>query len=267
MNAFWHAITAAVRESRGLTLAFWWNVALLAGSLAALPFDRRTILGLNPWVKPIKFEISIIVFLVTMALLLHVLIAERVQFKLWLGWIFGIAMIVENTIIAGQAARGVRSHMNFTSPFNSIAFAVMGLFIALNTVAVAALLWAFCTDRLVLPVAELWGIRLGLAMLLAGSVEGVRIVNQAGHTVGAPDGGAGLPFLNWSTLHGDLRVAHFFAIHALQIFWAAGWWLGSSGLPSRGSVAAIWGFAVVYAGGVWWLFAQGLAGRPLLALP
>ena len=37
------------------------------------------------------------------------------------------------------------------------------------------------------------------------------------HTVGAPDGGLGLPIVHWSRKHGDLRIAHFMGMHALQI--------------------------------------------------
>ena len=161
-------------ENRVVMFTTWWNVALLVLSVAALPFDRRRILGLNPWVKPIKFEISVIVFLVTMAVLLSMVgrLGESKKARRFIGWTVGLAMIVENTIIALQSLRGARSHMNFTSVFNGVAFGVMGVFIALNTLAVAVLLVLYLVRRPGLPSSVVWGVRLGLLVVLLGSVEG-----------------------------------------------------------------------------------------------
>ena len=103
-------------------------------------------------------------------------------------------------------------------------------------------------------------------MLLLGSLEGVWLVFHGAHTVGAADGGAGLPFLNWSRGHGDLRVAHFFALHALQLLWGTGWLLGRSRLPTRAATVAMMAGALVYAGGVCLLFAQAMAGHAVIAL-
>ena len=257
---------AAVQGNRGLAWGVWWNVGLLTLSLAAMPVDRRTILGLNPWVKPVKFDVSVIVFLVTMALLLWAL-GDAPQWgsaKVWLGWGFGIAMIVEDTVIALQSARGVRSHMNFSTPLDGALFGVMGVFILLNTLLAAWLLFAWCRTDAGLPPAVVWGIRLGLLMLLAGSVEGVYMVLHGAHTVGAPDGTPGLEFVNWSTRYGDLRIAHFFALHALQIFPLAGMALAALKVREGPQLAGLFGFVAVYSAAVWWLFAQAMHGVPLV---
>lgn len=274
----WRSAWRLGGANRGVMAGVWWNVVLLAGSVAALPLDRRRILGLNPWIKPIKFEISVIVYLLTVALLLQVLgegdgeiwsarkTRVRARLGLALGWGFAVCMIVENTLIAMQSARGMRSHMNVTTLFDGLTYAAMGLFIALNTVLLTVLLGLFFVGKTRLPATEVWGIRLGLAMMLAGSYEGVRMVVNRGHTVGAPDGGAGLPFVNWSTAHGDLRVAHFFALHALQLLWLTGFLLARTPLRPRLATGLLWVFAVLYGSGVWVLFVRAMAGSSVMAL-
>ena len=253
--------------NRGLMLSVWWNVGLLVLSVAVLPFDRRTILGLNPWIKPIKFEVSVILFLLTVAALLAMLgrLGDWPQWRATIAWGIGLSMIVENTTIAMQAARGVRSHMNYSTPFDGVAFGVMGLAIAISTVLLAALLVLFVVTRTGLPPSLTCGIWLGIAAALAASVEGVMMISRYGaHTVGAADGGPGLPFVNWSTSHGDLRVAHFLALHALQIFPATGWLMAQTNLPAWAQTGATIAVAGVYCVVVWMLFAQAVAGRPLL---
>jgi hypothetical protein len=249
-------------------------VALTVGALAALPFDQRRILGINPWIKPLKFDISTLIFLLTMALMLSALgrFGAWSRSRAWLGWGFGVCMIVENAIISLQSARGVRSHMNYSTVHDALLFAVMGLFIALNTALAAWLLALWCwpqvqagsSTRDRLAPAIVWGVRLGLLMLLAASAEGVRIVVNQAHTVGAEDGGPGIVFLNWSTLHGDLRVAHFFALHALQILPLMGIGLAKTRLRNGAQVALLGIAAVGYGGLVWWLFAEAMQGMPLI---
>jgi hypothetical protein len=256
----------SLRQSRGLAVAFWFHVALTVAALAAMPFDSRHILGLNPWIKPLKFDLSTLIYLLTVALMLHALgrLGEWRRSSAWLGWGFGVCMIVENAIISLQSARGVRSHMNFSTVTDALLFAVMGLFIALNTVLATWLLALWCWAKTDLAPAIVWGVRLGLVMLLAASAEGVRIVMNQRHTVGAKDGGPGLTFLNWSTLHGDLRVAHFFALHGLQLLPLAGMALAKTRIPNSAQMTLLGIIAVLYAVVAYGLFAEAMRGVPLL---
>ena len=264
-------LRAALRESTPLRLALWWQLILLAISLLALPFDTRRILGLNPWIKPMKFELSVVLYLLTLALFLYALLRDTVQqsawkrTRLWLGSGFALCMTVENTVIALQSARGVRSHMNYTSLTDGVLFGIMGLFILLNTLLVLWLLVVWCIAHPRVKAATRWGVGFGLGMLLLGSVEGFFIVQHGAHTIGAQDGLDGMPFLNWSRGYGDLRVAHFFAIHALQIFPLAGVLFSTTRWRRSLQILAVCLFAAVYTGGVWWLFAEAMRARPLLA--
>ena len=251
-------------KNPGIALSLWWHIGLLLLGFTALPFDHRQILGLNPWIKPLKFDLSVLIYLATAAVLLSLLAAVPERTRSRIGWTIGLSLLSEDSIISLQSARGVRSHMNYTSAFNGIAFALMGAFILINTAAVARLFLLWIRSRPALPSTLIWGVRLGLATFLAGSLEGFAVVAQAAHTVGAREGGAGLPFVNWSTTHGDLRVPHFFALHTLQLFPLLGWAISRLRWPASVQVSTLFVLVAAYLGAIWELFHQAMSGRPFL---
>ena len=266
LSYYFSVLRTALRENFAMRLGLYIQLALLLFSIVALPFDHRVILGLNPWIKPMKFEISVIIYLLTITLMLYGLGRDGAwrRTRLWLGWGFMLCMAVENGIIAEQSLRGVRSHMNFSTVLDAILFAVMGLFIALNTVLVAVLLVFWCFARTRTEPAVTWGVRLGLLMLLLGSVEGVYMVQHGAHTLGAKDGTPGLPFLNWSRGYGDLRVAHFFALHSLQLLPLIGLALTRTRWRPPVQVTALCLFTVLYVSGLWWLFREAMNSQPFI---
>ncbi len=85
------------------------------------------------------------------------------------------------------------------------------------------------------------------------------------HTVGAPDGGPGLPLTGWSTRHGDVRVPHFIGLHAWQVlplFVRRVLRRGSDRTRTRLAIAAAGLYAAVFVG----LLVQALRGLPALPL-
>jgi hypothetical protein len=75
----------------------------------------------------------------------------------------------------------------------------------------------FTTDFPDLPYYYVWAIRLGIFIFVIFSFQGFVMGSKLTHTIGGPDGGPGIPILNWSTKYGDPRIAHFIGMHALQV--------------------------------------------------
>ena len=241
----------------------WLNAGLAALALLLLPFDHRHVTGALVWAKPLKFSLSIVVYAWTLAWLLASLPTATQRSVRRLSRGVALSMVVEIGVIFVQAARGTTSHYNASSPLNGLLFGLMGVFILLNTVLTAWAVLLAWRHRPAGSAGYAWGVRLGLLVFLVGSVLGGFMIHANQHTVGAPDGGPGLPGLGWSTVAGDLRLAHFLGMHALQALPLLGWALGRW-VPRR-AVALTWLGAVLYAAAVGGLLLQALAGHPLLA--
>jgi hypothetical protein len=94
------------------------------------------------------------------------------------------------------------------------------------------------------------------------------MIGQGAHAVGVPDGGPGLPFVNWSTDGGDLRIAHGMGLHGIQILPLFAYLLGrvKPDLPVGTATAVVFGFASAYGAAAALLLARAVAAQPLLAL-
>ncbi|GAB4399210.1 MAG: hypothetical protein OHK0053_19030 [Microscillaceae bacterium] len=206
-----------------LLVVVGFHLVLFLVCLVLIPFDKTQILGISRWIKPAKFALSIVVYLMTMAYLLSFFPAShwgRAQnYAFW----FALLMLLVIICITIQALRGQPSHFNITSGFNIFIFNVMGLAILINTLMLVLLTIDFFVLPLEMPTDLRWAVRLGLGLMLLGSAEAGLMLRLQQHAVGVMDGGAGLPFLNWSTEGGDLRIAHFVGLHALQILISLVW--------------------------------------------
>jgi hypothetical protein len=243
------------------------HIILLVIMMAIAPFDARQVMGINPWIKPMKFAASIAIYLLTMGWLLYEL-PLREKLKRRVSWALVVTLVIEIVLITLQAARGVTSHFNDATVFDNAVFSVMGASITFNILVAAYVAMMFWRTEAEIPAPYLWGIRIGLTIFVLASLEGFAMVNHSAHSVGLPDGGPGLPIVNWSTKGGDLRVAHFFGMHALQFLPLAGYLLSTRRTESLTRNAVWWVQAggVVYALIALLLFLWAMAGRPLASL-
>jgi hypothetical protein len=265
---------------RPLTGSGLFLLALLVPMAFGLVFDPREIGGAPAWLKPAKFALSTGIYSLTLAWV-FIYLPDWPRSRRFVGRLTAVVMLVEVAIIALQAARGTTSHFNVGTPVDAALFSIMGLAIFSQTaasVAVAVALWRQrFADR-----AFGWALRLGMAMTIVGALTGGlmtrpteaqladanasgRITLAGAHTVGAPDGGPGLPVTGWSTQHGDLRVAHFVGLHALQVLPSLTL-IAFRGRGERARLRLTLAAAAVYVLIFVALLVQALRGMPLVAL-
>ena len=207
-------------------------LVVLAGALVGLLVDSTVITGAPAWLKPAKFAVSITIYTATLAWI-FTLIPEWTRTRRIVGWLTAIVMVLEMAIIGTQAWRGTTSHFNVGTVVDAVLFSIMGLAILIQTltsIAVAVALWRHRFEDAALG----WALRVGMTITIVGALTGGlmtrpttaqveaaraggRMTVTGAHTVGAPDGGPGVIGTGWSTEHGDLRIAHFVGLHAMQV--------------------------------------------------
>ena len=107
-----------------------------------------------------------------------------------------------------------------------------------------------------LPPAYVWGIRLGILIFVIFSLQGFAMGARLTHTIGGADGSAGIPLTNWSKTYGDLRIAHFLGMHALQVIPILSYYVVQN-------VKVVVVVAIIYGLMTAAIFVQALQGKPL----
>lgn len=156
-------------------------------SLLFASIDNRQWLGQNIWLKPSKFYLSVIFYVIAIQLITAPLRAfwrEKVR------WAVFISMAAELILITMQSARGVGSHFNGATLFDQGVYAVMGFFAFAQIPLGLFLLFLFFRERELqaLDSRILWGIRCGLFIFVLGCVQGGYLGGQSTHAVGGAPG-------------------------------------------------------------------------------
>ena len=268
------------RTSRPLTAVALVMLAALVPFVVGLFVDPRLVTGAPAWLKPAKFAVSTAIYSLTLAWVFRALPAWP-RMRAIVGWTTALVFAIEVAIIGAQAWRGTTSHFNVSTLLDGVLFAVMGTLILVQTIASVAVAVALWRERAFEDRAIGWAMRIGMTLTIVGAATGGMMTRpttaqleqartthtmpiSGAHTVGAPDGGPGLPGTGWSREHGDLRVPHFVGLHALQalpLFVVA---LRRRNWPEPPRVRAAMVAGGAYAGLFATLLVQALRGQSIL---
>lgn len=221
-----------------------WGAILVASGLAHVgvwavlggPWE-----GPITWRKPILFGISGGLTAVSLGWAWSKLGQRRGDE--WLAWLTAWALVIEVALIDLQRWRGVASHFNRQTRFDSLVYDVMGALILFVTAVIVDLAVRFLRQRTELASDMLLAARAGLVLLAVSCGLGI-----------------------WAGMHGDIRTAaglppetfgaagvtkfpHGIAIHAIQWLPLLAWSARRAGLDEKRR---------------WWLVAASTIGTALV---
>ena len=254
---------------RQRTLALY-GLALLLLAIPVLVLqtvDGRTLgSGVNVWIKPAKFILSVALFALTSAWFFGYVRPERRG-----SWpvravvsLILIAGTLELLYIGWQAAHGLDSHFNRSAPVYEIMYALMGVFAVALTASVFPLAWEIArrpAPGISRDFAAAVVTGLLLTFILGGALGGYMSAQPA-HSVGAV--GGAVPIFGWNRAGGDLRVAHFLGIHAQQAIPILALLIAKHAPRTRWLLLGAGSLA--YVAVTLGIFFQAIGGRPLLPL-
>ncbi len=226
-------------------------------------FDDRTLYGVSVWAKPFKFSLSFLIYFGTLAWFTPLMpsgyfatIRGRV-----LTWTPVVCAVFELAYIAYQASLGEPSHFNISTPFHANMYRLMGIG---AVTLVTMCLWMGVSILRERGTADPYALAVGLGLILSfllGGGFGGYLSAQTSHWVGGAGTDAnGLWLVKWVRDGGDLRVAHFFGMHAMQVLPLLALLIPKRPGPTFAR-SIVLGIASAYAAFTILTFAQALNGK------
>ncbi len=239
-------------------------LVLLLLCLIAGQFDSRTLYDVSVWTKPAKFALSLALYFATLVWFAHYVSSESLHSKSGktLIWLPIICAWLEMAYIIYQASLGEPSHFNTGTSFHAAMYSMMGVG---AVTLVGVLVWygwiILRQNALSSPIVLAIVLGLGLTFALGGGF-GNYLGSMGSHWVAAPHTDAGGTLLfGWTREGGDLRVAHFFGMHAMQAIPLFACALGSK-FSEHTKIACVVAFSAAYAAFTVMTFLQATAGQP-----
>ena len=218
--------------------------------------DTRLLYGVSVWEKPSKFFLSLAIHMATLAWGISLLPEEqRRSLGIRIASLaFLAAAVFEMAYMIFQSSLGEASHFNRSTTFHNVMYSLMGLGALTLTGTTAYIGWRIRKSRTsTMQFAAGWSFI--VSALTTTLVAGV-LAQGTGHWIGGDQTDAtGLPFFHWSTTGGDLRVAHFAALHIMQAVPLITWFWPDKRIAAAALIAGI-----IIVGG---LSAQALMGVPV----
>jgi hypothetical protein len=239
---------------------FYFGALFLVAALACIilmALTQNQVLGVNAFLKPFKFMLSSAILSWTLAWYIGYL-GQRSDIAIVV-WIIIANLCFQDIYIFTQAARGMMSHFNVSTPFYSGMFSLMAASSTMLTIGVLYIGLQFWRGSFPeLPAYYVWAIRLGFMVFVLFAFQGFAMGARLAHTVGGADGSEGLPIVNWSRRFGDLRIAHFVGMHALQVLPLLAFYV-------LRNTKATFAVSLIYIALAGFTLVQALSGKPLLS--
>lgn len=212
----WLLVLAGLYASSGLlhVLVWWLDPSPWAGDVS--------------WRKPIVFGLSGAITTASLAWALGGVPASRGRTSG--AWIYGVAMTLEIGLITMQRWRGVASHFNTATPFDTAVFNAMGALIMVASLPVVSWTRAAWRNPALDPARRV-AIVGGLVLLDVGLLVGVSIAGLGSAMRALGDAG-GIATAR------ALVPAHALGLHGPQLTAALAWWW--AGRAPASTATALW---------------------------